>query len=48
MKTIGEAEIALQGLEKIEDLRLDRDVEGRDRLVGDDQLAARRPGRGRC
>ena len=42
----GKAEIALQGLEKIEDLRLDRDVEGRDRLIGDDQPRLHRQGAG--
>ena len=35
---VGEAELALQVLEQVEDLRLHRDVERRDRLVADDQL----------
>ena len=35
---IGEAEPGLEVDQEIEDLGLDRDVEGRDRLVGDDQL----------
>jgi hypothetical protein len=33
-----EAELVAQVLEQVEDLGLDRDVERRDRLVGDDQL----------
>jgi len=35
---VGEAEVALQVLEQVQDLRLNRDVECRDRLVADDQL----------
>ena len=35
---VGEPELALQVLEQVEDLRLHRDVERRDRLVADDQL----------
>ena len=35
---VGEAEVALQVLEQVQDLRLHRDVERRDRLVADDQL----------
>ena len=35
---VGEPHLALQVGEEVEHLRLDRDVEGRDRLVGDDQL----------
>ncbi len=35
---IGEAQLRLQVGEEVEDLRLDRDVERRDRLVGDDEL----------
>jgi hypothetical protein len=42
----GEAEIALQDLEKIEDLSLDRDVKGRDRLIGYDQSRFYRQGAG--
>ena len=35
---VGEAEVALEVLEQVEDLRLHRHVERRDRLVADDQL----------
>jgi hypothetical protein len=35
---IGEAEIALQLLQKIHDLRADADVESGNRLIGDDEL----------
>ncbi len=35
---VGEAELALEVLEQVEDLRLDRDVERRYRLVADDEL----------
>ena len=45
---IGQPEVALQVLEQVEDLRLDRDVERGDRLVGDEQLRARARARGRC
>ena len=38
----GEAELLLQVLEDVEDLRLDRDVEGRDRFVADDELGFER------
>ena len=41
---IGELEPLLQIGEEIDDLRLDRDVERRDRLVGDDQLGLERDG----
>ena len=34
---VGEAEAALQVLQQVDDLRLDRDVERRDRLVADDE-----------
>ena len=37
---VREAEVPLEVLEQVEDLRLDRDVERRDRLVADDQLRA--------
>jgi hypothetical protein len=42
----GQPEALLQVFEQIDDLRLDRHVEGRDRLVADDQLgiARQRPG----
>ena len=43
---VGEAELALQIGEQVDDLRLDRDVERRDRLVADDQLGAQREGAG--
>ncbi len=42
MNRYGEAELVLQVLEQVEDLRLDRDVERRDRLVADDQLRLER------
>ena len=35
---VGQAEVALQVLEQVQDLRLHRDVERRDGLVADDQL----------
>jgi hypothetical protein len=35
---IGEAEAALQVLQQVDDLRLDRDIEGGDRLVAHDQV----------
>jgi len=44
---VGQAELALERLELIEDLRLDRDVEGRDRLVADDDVGPGPPGPGR-
>src|SRR5258708_3988073 len=37
-----EAELLLQILQQVDDLRLDRDVERRDRLVTDDQFGFRR------
>ena len=40
----GDVEALLQIGEEIEDLRLDRHVEGGRRLVGDEQLAVRMPG----
>jgi hypothetical protein len=39
---VRELELVLQVFEQVEDLRLDRDVERRDGLVGDDQLRGRR------
>ncbi len=39
---IGEAELVLQVLEQVESLRLHRDIEGRDRLVGDDEARIER------
>ena len=53
MKTSVSPSSSLEILEQVEDLRLDRDVERRDRLVGDDQLRvgddrARDPDRCRC
>jgi hypothetical protein len=39
---VGEAELLLQVLEQVDDLGLDRDVEGAHRLVGDDQLGFQR------
>ena len=45
-----QAQLPLQVAQQVDDLRLDRDVQRGDRLVGDDQLraAARAPGRCRC
>ena len=43
---VGEAELVLQVVEQVDDLGLDRDIEGGDRLVGDDQLRVRRQGPG--
>ena len=37
----GEAHLGLQPHHQVDDLRLDRDVERRDRFIGDDQLGAR-------
>ena len=39
---VGEVELALQVLQQVQDLRLHRDVERRDRLVADDQLRLER------
>ncbi len=39
---VGEAELALEVLQQVQDLRLHRDVERRDRLVADDQLRLER------
>ena len=39
---VGEPQLVLQVGEQVEDLRLDRDVERRDRLVADDQLGMQR------
>src|SRR5690606_17701246 len=39
---VGEAEPFAQVLEQVDDLRLDRDVERRDRLVADDELRLER------
>ena len=43
---IGEAEVALEVLQEVDDLGPDRDVQGGDRLVGDDELRlqGQRPG----
>ena len=43
---VGQAELALELLEQVEDLRLDRHVERGDRLVADDEvrLEDERPG----
>ena len=35
---VGQTELFLQPAQQVQDLRLDRDVEGRDRLVADDQV----------
>ena len=45
---IGEAEPLAQVLEQVDDLRLDRHVERRHRLVADDELRLHAPARGRC
>ncbi len=39
---VGEAELLLEVVEQVDDLSADRDVEGGDRLVGDDQLRVQR------
>ncbi len=39
---VGEVELVLEVVEQVDDLRLDRHVERRNRLVGDDQLWAQR------
>ena len=41
---VGEFELVAQVLEQIDDLRLDRHVERRDRLVADDEFGAHREG----
>ena len=43
---VGEAELLLKLLQQVDDLSLDRDVEGRHRFVGDDQLGAHGEGAG--
>ena len=40
---IGQPELVLQVHQQVDDLRLDRHVERRDRLVADDQIRARAP-----
>src|SRR4051794_6573603 len=39
---VRQLELVLELLEQVDDLRLDRDVEGRDRLVGDDEVGIQR------
>ena len=39
-KEIGQVELLLQVLQEVERLCLDRDIQCRDRFVGDDQLGA--------
>ena len=39
---VGEVEVALQALEEVDDLGLDRDVERRDGLVADDEVGVER------
>ena len=39
---VGQPELALQPLEQVDDLGLDRDVERADRLVGDDEVRVER------
>ena len=41
---VGQRELVLQVVEEVDDLRLDRDVERRDGLVGDDQARVERQG----
>ena len=43
---VGQPELALEPLEQVDDLGLDRHVEGADRLVGDDEVRVQgeRPG----
>ena len=43
---VGQAELALEVLEQVDDLRLDGDVERGDRLVADDELRVQRQGSG--
>ena len=43
---VGDAELALQVLEQVDDLGPDRHVEGRDRLVGDDEVRLQGQGPG--
>ena len=43
---VGEVELALQVLEQVDDLSLDRDVERRDGLVGDDEVGVEGEGTG--
>ena len=43
---VRQVELVLQVVEQVDDLRLDRDVECGDRLVGDDQLRVQREGAG--
>ena len=45
---IGEFELALQVLQQVDDLRLHRNVERRDRLVADDEARLAAQGRARC
>ena len=39
---VGQAELLLQVFQQVDDLRLNRHVERRDRLVGDDEVRVRR------
>src|SRR5262249_42717874 len=41
-ENVGEIELVLQSLHQVDDLRLDGDVQGRDRLVPDDYLRVER------
>ena len=45
-KEIGEAQLGLEVLHQVDDLRLNGDVEGRDRLVTDDKVGVEREGAG--
>ena len=39
---VGEVEVLLERLEQVDDLRLDGDVQGGDRLVADDEVRVQR------
>ena len=43
---VGQVELGLQVLHQVDDLGPDRHVEGRDRLVGDDEVGLDRQGAG--
>ncbi len=43
---IGQVEVALQVLQEVEHLRLDGNIQGRHRLIADDQLGVQSQGAG--
>jgi len=45
-KEIGQVELVAEILEQIDDLRLDRHIEGRDRLIADDEFRIQGQGAG--